>query len=114
MEVKDRIYEKLVLTMLAQSAGVGKVRFYLVGLVPAEIIWEDGKREQIELAGRIPIEPFSEGKALLGQRVLRKDFEAKLKGEHLTALVAAVKEGFDKVQEAKQLGGKKFGMLALV
>ena len=114
MENKDRIYENLTLTMITNKNSIGHIQFYLVGLVPAEVIWESGVRERIEIAGRIPVEPFSEGKTLMGRRIARKHFEKQLKGEYATSLVEEIMGGFSKALETKELQGKKFSMLALV
>lgn len=111
--MEGKIKELMELTMLATNPKAGVVQFWLVGIVPALITWADHKTERIELAQRIPVEPFSAGKVLLGRRIARKMFADKLKNEHGAALLAKMCECITEVQKAKKLAGKPFNTLVV-
>lgn len=111
--MEQTILKTLVLTMMAKQRKLGQIDFFLVGLVPARIIWLDGKEENIELASKIKVEPFGAGRLLMGQRIARSRFGDKLKNEHLKQLVDELVRSITTVQKEKKLAGRGFSFLAL-
>lgn len=113
---REKMKADLRITLLAcnkkKELG-GGLKFFLVGAILADIEWTDGTKEKVELMGRVHIEPFSAGKALLGKWLSLKIFNSKLKGQYVEDLITEIINGINKIIEAKKLGDKEFKELRI-
>ena len=113
--MQEKIKQNLNLTMYARKrADNGNMQFFLVGMIPAKVTWANGKEEDIELAEKIAVAPFSAAKALLGQKIAWKVFGDKLQVEILNELTAKFAAGIDKIVKDGKLGDKPFKLLTII
>lgn len=110
--MKTELKNHLLLALRAKQKN-GSTQFYLIGIVPAKIVWENGQTEEVELRSMVAVAPWSEGKRLLAEVVPLKEFRDRIGTDLVDALIERMTEDIATLQVANKLGDKKFTALTI-